>query len=148
MTDKTPQFPGKPAQTGSQQPTYKDMVCPLLSAGEVARQLPPSNLVTLGPDQKKGLTPIACMGPKCAFFIELMAPDGRTVSGCAPTHLVQLGLTLNGMVHRFIQAAEAGAAAEAAEAAREAEANKPAEAAVNKPAETPAVAPAAPTTTP
>ena len=118
MTNPVPNFPGKPAQTGSKPAEpWQNAICPLLTAGEVARMGPPSSIVQLGPDkQKQGASAQACIGPKCMWFAQLKAANGEVLSGCAPVHALQAQLELNQMVAEFIMAAKAGAAAEAAAA--------------------------------
>lgn len=114
MTDKTPQFPGKPAQTGAapKQP-WADAICPFLTAGEIARTPAAGMVQTLGPAKKSSITAQPCLGPKCMLFATLRLDDGQELHGCSPTMTLNQQLQLNRMVSTFMQAAEAGARAEA-----------------------------------
>lgn len=142
MTTPVPPFPGKPAQTGPKTEAWQHAICPFLTAGEIARQGPPTGLVTLG-EQKQKMVAQACIGPKCMLFASLKTVNGETLSGCAPMHTLNAQMALNNMVGQFIEAAKAGAAAEAAEAERE----RLEEEAKNKPPETPAATPETPVAT-
>lgn len=126
MTNGTvPQFPGKggaPAPAGKPGPTqaappYTKVMCPFLTAGEIARVS--TNLIATPGVQPPAPAAQSCKGPQCMLYVEAKNADGTTSGGCAP--VMQIGLLhhLTFLVGRFIAAAEAGAAAEAAAAEAE-----------------------------
>lgn len=122
MTGQVPQFPGKggvaqPNKPGptQAQPAWKTAICPLLTAGELARTPLPTLVQTAGA-QPPAMKAQACLGPQCMMFIAMRRADGVEQAGCAPTMAMGQLVGLNLMVSEFIMAAKAGAAAEAAEA--------------------------------
>lgn len=118
MSNDVPQFPGKggaPRPGGQPQPTqaqpsWKNVVCPILTAGEIARHK--DQLVVTAGVQASAVKAQACLGPQCMMFIQVPMADGTVRSGCAPVQLFGQMVGLNMQVSEFIAAAKAGALAE------------------------------------
>ncbi len=116
MTNKVPAFPGK--GQGQAVPPWERAMCPLLTAGEIARFQKSTVLV---PGVQEQPTAQGCKGQACMWFIQTKGPNGEIGGACSQAFQTQFLMELNVNVSRFIAAAEAGARAEAARAAGQAE---------------------------
>ncbi len=123
MSNDVPQFPGKGGVGGganggakptAARPGWEKAVCPVLTAGEIARHK--DNLLVSPGAQPPPIKAQPCLGPSCMMFVEVPLADGTVRAGCAPVQTFAQMVGLNMMVSEFIVAAKAGAAAEAAAA--------------------------------
>jgi len=125
MTDKVPQFPGKPQQIGAQQKEpWAQSACPYSLSGAISRLGPVEEklLVTAGAqnrEDQKAIVPLPCIGPRCSLFMSTKLANGQEISGCALVMQVLETNRTNMLLARFLDAIseeEAPAAAPAAPA--------------------------------
>lgn len=102
MTDRVPQFPGKPNAVGKQPDPepWKQFMCPYSLSGAVSRLGPSKGLIeTVGAQAEEACIPLPCSGPRCALFIQAGA-----MAGCAHTVAVLETNRLANLMGRFLDA--------------------------------------------